>query len=406
MGNTTSEIQTQNVEAQPLISTEEQLSVDNPSIQSDQSVDTVENTVNDTVNDTVENTVNDTVQSIINKKYVHPVIDLINSNQSENEIIEVLKSFVGTNVVGTNENGQTIYDCVDQVELFGPAMQVFCHCACYGKKDVTDWILKNYVPLQVSYGDNFTFFETQKYKHFDISDMLVKHESFVPSYEVMQNLLSRSKYDLLEHCLNNPNLEKSHIDHYNLFIQYLSNKQYSNINELLVSLKKDSNTPIVSGNESETQPLQVTEIVNVNDNVTLDEISYSEIVTDTLPQNVESGIQLESTTEVKPESTTEVKPESTSEVQPESTTEFQPESTTVVEPESTTKVEPESTTEFQPESTTEVEPESTTEPQVESTTEFQPESSTEPQVESTVEVQAESMNESSYFQYNKPTYDI
>ncbi|AEQ60751.1 hypothetical protein [Acanthamoeba polyphaga mimivirus] len=402
MGNTTSEIQTQNVEAQPLISTNEQLSVDNPSIQSDQSVDTVENTVNDTV----ENTANDNAQSIINKKYVHPVIDLINSNQSENEIIEVLKSFVGTNVVGTNENGQTIYDCVDQVELFGPAMQVFCHCACYGKKDVTDWILKNYVPLQVSYGDNFTFFETQKFKHFDISDMLVKHESFVPSYEVMQNLLSRSKYDLLEHCLNNPNLEKSHIDHYNLFIQYLSNKQYSNINELLVSLKKDSNTSIVPGNESETEPLLITKIVNVDDNVTLNEVSYPEIVTVTLPQNVGSGIQNESTTEPQAESTTEIQTESTTEVEPESTTEVEPESTTEVEPESTTEVEAESTTKVEPESTTEPQAESTTKVEPESTTEVEAESTPEVQSESTTEPQVESMNESSYFQYNKPTYDI
>ncbi len=176
MGNYTS-----SAETQPLINESENNNV--PVVESNEEVKTIPKLMN-------------------TSPYIHPLIKLINSSTSENGIISTVISYCGIQQISENE-----YDIVDQFELIAPMTQLFCHCACYGKKQVVEWIMNNYAPLNVSYSDNFSYYECLRYGHTNIAELIVKHESFNPDATVLINLLDRKKSELFIHCMNNSNLD-------------------------------------------------------------------------------------------------------------------------------------------------------------------------------------------------------
>ncbi|XWV25931.1 hypothetical protein QJ857_gp1149 [Tupanvirus soda lake] len=173
--------------------------------------------------------------------YVHPFIEMINRNCSESEIINTLQAFCGRIEVGKDQFGRPIYEAVDQTEFIAPVLQVFSYCANNGKKTVVQWLLDNFVPLQVSYENNYCYFECLQWKHTDIADMLVGHESFVPSMEVLENLISRSKYAQFRKCMTSPLLPRGDLDTYRFtFMHYIDCNQFSNVSNLFRKIKQRS----------------------------------------------------------------------------------------------------------------------------------------------------------------------
>lgn len=172
------------------------------------------------------------------QKFIHPFIDMINKNCSPAEMINILQAFCGNIQVGKDDKGNTIFETVDQTEFLTAVLQVFCHCATYGKKSVVEWLMKEYIPLQVSYDNNYCYFECLKWDQYDIADMLVEHESFVPSMEVLENLLFRQKYEKFKKCMDSPNLpEEVRIYRFTL-MHYIDEHQYYNARHLFYSIQK------------------------------------------------------------------------------------------------------------------------------------------------------------------------
>ena len=175
--------------------------------------------------------------------YVHPFIDMINRNCSEAEMINTLQAFCGRVEVGTDQYGRSIYESVDQIEFTAPVLQVFSYCACNGKKSVVDWLVNNFVPLQVSYDNNHCFFECLRWKHYDIADMIARHESFNPSVEALENLLSRNKYADFGKCMSSPYLRGDFHTYRFTFQYYVNNNQFSNANSLFQKIKQRMTNP-------------------------------------------------------------------------------------------------------------------------------------------------------------------
>ncbi|XWV24688.1 hypothetical protein QJ856_gp1095 [Tupanvirus deep ocean] len=173
--------------------------------------------------------------------YVHPFIEMINRNCSESEMINTLQAYCGRSEVGKDQFGRPIYEAVDQTEFIGPVLQVFSYCANNGKKTVVQWLLDNFVPLQVSYENNYCYFECLQWKHYEIADMLVGHESFVPSMEVLESLLSRSKYAQFRKCMTSPLLPRGDLDTYRFtFMHYIDSNQFLNVSNLFKKIKQRS----------------------------------------------------------------------------------------------------------------------------------------------------------------------
>ena len=97
--------------------------------------------------------------------------------------------------------------------------------------------MENFVPLRVSQDDNFCYFESLKYSHSDIADMIASHESFVPTMATLENILSRSKYDIFKKCMNSPHLSGDLMTYRFTFRDYVDNQKYREINDLLQKIK-------------------------------------------------------------------------------------------------------------------------------------------------------------------------
>ncbi len=136
--------------------------------------------------------------------FVHPFITMIDKNVPESEMVNTLCAFVGPTEFGQDTNGNTIYESVDQTEFIAPVLQVFSFCASNGRKQVVQWLIENFVPLDVSYDNNFCYTESLRWSHSDIADMIACHESFRPNMEILENLISRKKYDVFKKCMTSP----------------------------------------------------------------------------------------------------------------------------------------------------------------------------------------------------------
>ncbi|AVG46396.1 hypothetical protein [Acanthamoeba polyphaga mimivirus] len=229
MGNYTS-----SAETQPLINESE--NNNGPIIESNEEVKAIQKPIN-------------------SSPYIHPLINLINPSTSENEIISTVISYCGIQQISENE-----YDIVDQFELIAPMTQLFCHCACYGKRQVVEWIMNNYVPLNVSYSDNFSYYECLKYGHTDIAELIVKHESFNPDVTVLINLLDRKKSELFIHCMNNSNLD---VVLSTIKTSLIENIKLNRFDEIKTFLKKYSEDKSINNELLNTNTIE--NIVSVND---------------------------------------------------------------------------------------------------------------------------------------------
>jgi hypothetical protein len=163
---------------------------------------------------------------------------MISKNSSEAEVINTLQAFCGRTQVGTDQLGRPIYETVDQTEFIAPVLQIFSYCANNGKKAVVQWLVTEFVPLQVSYDNNYCFFECLKWSHNDIAEMIVNHESFEPTMQVLENLLSRSKYANFRTCMNSPRLSGEIRTYRFTFMRYIDNNQFSNVCELLRKIRQ------------------------------------------------------------------------------------------------------------------------------------------------------------------------
>ena len=170
--------------------------------------------------------------------YVHPFIEMINRGCSEAEMINTLQAFCGRVEVGQDQLGRPIYEAVDQIEFIAPVLHVFSYCANNGKKSVVQWLVTNYIPLQVSYENNFCFFECLQWKHLDIAEMIVNHESFEPTMQVLENLLSRDKFANFRTCMNSPRLCCDFRTYRFTFMHYIDNNQFTNVRELYKKIRQ------------------------------------------------------------------------------------------------------------------------------------------------------------------------
>lgn len=177
----------------------------------------------------------------IKPQYVHPFIDLINRKCTESEFINTLQTFCGGTEVGTDSHNNPIYEVVDQTEFIAPVLQVFSYCATNGKKSVVEWLCKNFVPLQVSYDNNFCYFECLKWGHHEIADIIAQHESFSPDILVLEQMLAKSKYDLFKKCMTSPYLRDDMHKYRYTFMHYIDQSQYTSVTDLLGKIKQRIN---------------------------------------------------------------------------------------------------------------------------------------------------------------------
>ncbi len=169
--------------------------------------------------------------------YVHPLIEMINKHPSEAEMINTLQAFCGRTEIGCDANGNPVYESVDQLEFFGPVMAIFSYCATNNKKSVVEWLCSNYVPLQVSYDNNYIFFECLRWNQHNIVEIIVNHESFNPTMEVLKNLLSRSKHQQFKKCMSSPYLRGDLQTYRFTFMYYVDQNQHNNLVELLKKIE-------------------------------------------------------------------------------------------------------------------------------------------------------------------------
>lgn len=133
----------------------------------------------------------------------HPFVEMISSNMSEEQMISTMEAFMGTTSVSQSDTPS--FYVVDQMEFFAPVLHVFANATYNGKRNVVKWILNNFVPLDVSYDNNFFYKETLKQNNFDITEMLTDHPSFVSDMFVLEDLLKRQKFDLFKKFVLNTN---------------------------------------------------------------------------------------------------------------------------------------------------------------------------------------------------------
>ncbi|AZL89186.1 ankyrin repeat protein [Megavirus baoshan] len=239
--------------------------------------------------------------------YIHPLIKLINSSTSENEIINTVISYCGIQKISENE-----YDIVDQFELFAPMTQLFCHCACYGKKQVVEWIMNNYIPLNVSYSDNFSYYECLKYGHTSIAELIVKHESFNPDATVLINLLDRNKSELFIHCMNNSNLDIALSTVKTSLIENIQLYRFDKIRTFLKKYIEDK-----SINNELLNTIVIENIVSVDDDpiiVNFGDVSNNDNSVQTIPEQPTQEVVEQSAQEVVEQPTQEVVEQSAQEV--------------------------------------------------------------------------------------------
>lgn len=180
-------------------------------------------------------------KNIRKQPFVHPFIDMIYKDYSEEKMINMLQAFCGRIEIERDQYDRPIYEIVDQTEFIAPVLQVFSHCANNGKKEVVQWLVDNFVPLQVSYDNNYCFFECLKWKNYEIVDIIVDHESFYPSMEVLENLISRSKYAQIKKCMTSPYLQDDFGKYRFTIMHYVDNNQFVDINNLFMKIKQKLN---------------------------------------------------------------------------------------------------------------------------------------------------------------------
>lgn len=176
-------------------------------------------------------------------KYVHPFIELVNRNAPTNELINTMALYLDISTGEDSQSGEKYYLMVDQSEFIAPVLQVFSFSATNGREPVVRWIMENFVMLDVSYDNNFCYFDSIRWKHEKIADLITTHESFNPTPTVLQNLLARQKYDIFKKCMQSPAIQGLVRDYRFTFIKYLNENKYSAVHGLVDFIIKKEKVP-------------------------------------------------------------------------------------------------------------------------------------------------------------------
>lgn len=218
-----------------------------------------------------------------NNKFVHPFLDMLERRATASEMINTLAAYCGKIEIGKDQYGREIYETVDQTEFIGPVLQVFAYTTTRSMTDVVRWLLDNFVPLQVSYDNNFCYFESLRWNHTTVADMLIEHESFNPTIDVLENLLTRKSYTQFKKCMSSAYILPSNpIGQYKYtFIHYIDLQDYNATHHLFTQIKQKISDPST----------EITHMIYPISNMILE----TDIPTDTMildsdiiPENIES----------------------------------------------------------------------------------------------------------------------
>ena len=138
--------------------------------------------------------------------YVHPLIELTQNNSSEQDILDNLDLFCGKKLIDYDLAGQPIYEVVDQTLFIAQVTLIMDHAVQENHVNVFGWIIREFVPLDVSSSHNDLFFKAGQLGRKEMTDLLVNHESFHPTHRILQALISKSDFDGLKACLSKSRL--------------------------------------------------------------------------------------------------------------------------------------------------------------------------------------------------------
>lgn len=177
--------------------------------------------------------------------YAHPLLELVKKGASSAEIINLLETYCCCRKVGIDENGESIYDVGEQFMIVVPVTQLFSYCVSEGRHDPVVWMMKNYVPLQVSYDNNSFYLECMNHNHTYMAGLMVAHESFQPDVQVMEYMLRRGRYDHLKICMMSKKLSSEFCRYRFTMIHYIDHLMYEKVSSLFNRIKENIDDPTV-----------------------------------------------------------------------------------------------------------------------------------------------------------------
>jgi hypothetical protein len=173
------------------------------------------------------------------KKFVHPFIEMLERRDSEDLLIKTMGLYMG---IDGGTNMQEVYT-VDQFEFKAPVLEVFSYACAYGKDKLIRWLMDNFLPLEVSYDNNFCFLEAIKWSKFDTADLIATHDSFIPTTSILSNLFSRRKYNIIKTCVMSPRATGLIRTYRFTFAQYINANMTSSVDTLINRIQqKESNS--------------------------------------------------------------------------------------------------------------------------------------------------------------------
>lgn len=239
-----------------------------------------------TENDQYDTPITDNTSSnnVVNDN-IHPLYELL-QDKSEPESIAILQTFCGTYEIGSDESGQMMYESVDQMQFFAPVMQYFSLYCGKGFNNAVKWIIDNFLPLNVSYNNNFCYFECISQEgviiNENIINMIVSHDSFGISIKILESFINNNKRYIAKDKLYTANVSKPLEPFRYTLLTYLNDNKISDFDNLVECLKKQiiHSHPVISkniydNNIIDTDTIIETENLESSDTVTDDNIIYT-----------------------------------------------------------------------------------------------------------------------------------
>jgi hypothetical protein len=159
---------------------------------------------------------------------IHVLIELMDNGSSEQTILNTLK-----NIMLEVSAGYQID--MDAIEM--PALLLFSHAVASNMHSVVDWMMINNPLLKVSYDDNFMYHECLRNRNVVMAEKLTKHESFIPTNEILDDFIARNRMDLFAYCMNSPYLRNDMKTYQYTMMYYAQNGEVQRLCELFEKLK-------------------------------------------------------------------------------------------------------------------------------------------------------------------------
>lgn len=174
---------------------------------------------------------------------LHILLSEFRKCNNEDDIIRMFQNYLGTKKLQNNQ-----YEFIDQMEFFGPVMIIFGYLVSINYQKAVQWLIDHYAPLNVSYDDNFAYFENYQRNNDDtMAEMIIKHESFVPDLPVIQDLAERRKAELLRLCLqkfkDNHDNHDNYDNHKETLLKLLNASDFDAIIKEVKMMKASLGTP-------------------------------------------------------------------------------------------------------------------------------------------------------------------